>query len=131
MSAESIAKALLEANASVVSLVGSRIYLDARPEGDPLPAVVFGIISEVDELPVGAVAGQIPTMARVQVNCQSATAAGRKTLADAVVAAGDRKSGSIASTTVMSVFTERGPSSYSALVATFEQPVDYLIRYMR
>ncbi len=131
MSAEDISKSLLEASSAVTALVGSRIYLDARPEADPLPAIVYNLVDENDELPVGAVAGQIPTLARMQINCYATTAAGRKALVDAVIAAGDRKAGSIAGSTVNYVLAEKGPTSYSALVATFEQPVDYLIRYLR
>lgn len=131
MSAEIITKALLEADSGVVALVGAQIWLDARPEGEPLPALVMHIISEADVPPIDATPGLIPVEARVQIDCHAATAAGRQALVAAVLAAGDRKSGTVAGAAVEYVFVERGPSRYDALVEVFEQPVDYLMRYLR
>jgi hypothetical protein len=131
MSAESITLALLEAAAGVTALVGSRIYFDARPEADPLPALVYQVISDGDSPPIDATPGSTPALARVQINCLAATAEQRTALAEQVYQAGAKKSGEIAATHVQAVFPERGPSSYDAMVETYQQPVDYLIHFIR
>lgn len=131
MSAEAITLALLEAAPGVTVLVGSRIYFDSRPEGDPLPALVYQVVSDLDVPPIAATPGSIPAQARIQINCLAASAEARTALAEQVYQAGVRQSGEIAATHVQAVFPERGPSSYDAMVDTYQQPVDYLIHYIR
>lgn len=131
MNAEKITKTLLEAASGVTALAATRIYFDARPEADPLPALVYQVISDQPERPIDATPGSIPVTARIQINCLASTAEARSNLAEQVYMAGDRQSGLIAGITVMAVFPEKGPSSYDALVDTYQQPVDFLIHYLR
>ena len=131
MSAEAIAYALLTGATGVTALVSNRIYFDARPETDPLPAVVYQVVSDIDDLPIDATPGSIPATARIQINCLAASAEARTELARQVTLAGDRKSGTFAGITTRAVLTDRGPSSYDALVDTYQQSVDFLIRYVR
>lgn len=131
MNAEKVTLALLEAAPGVTAIVGSRIYFDARPEADALPAVVYQVVSDTDRLPIKAGGGSVPATARIQLNCLAATAEARSALSDAVLQAGDRKSGPYAGVTVTAAIADKGPSSYDALVATYQQPVDFVIHYIR
>lgn len=131
MNAEKVTLALLEAAAGVTTLVGQRIYFDARPEADPLPALVYQVVIDLPERPIDATPGVVPVTARIQVNCLAATAEARSNLAEQVYLAGDRKSGAYSGITVLAVFPEKGPSSYDAMVDTYQQPVDFLIHYLR
>lgn len=130
MNAEKIAFALLQV-AGVTNLVGTRIYFDARPEEDPLPAIVYTVVDEIDDLPIDATPGSIPATARIQVSGLAATAEQRSQLAEQIALAGDRKSGTIAGITVTAVMIDRGPTGYDALVDTYYQSVDYLIHFQR
>ncbi len=132
MSAELVIKALLDASAGVSAIVSTRLYSGARPEGDPLPAVVWEEISDVPLPPIDITAGSEPMTGRIQVNCLAATSAGVKALKDAVIAACHKQSGSIGGITVQSVLQDSaGPRSYDALVDTFQQPVDFIVQYVR
>ena len=131
MTPEKIIKALLEADAGVVALVGTKLYDQTRPEADALPAVVWELISDIAEAPIRAGAGTQPTAARLQVNCLATTIAAAKTLAEAVRTACHLQSGTIASATVMGTFCNRGPSSYDNTVEIYMQPVDVVIHYLR
>lgn len=131
MTPEKIVKALLDADSAVAALASTRLYDQTRPESGALPAVVWELISDVAEPPIRAGAGTQPAAARLQVNCLASTVAAAKTLAQAVIAACDLKSGTYASATVLAVFCNRGPSSYDREVETYLQPVDVLIHYLR
>lgn len=131
MTPEKIVKALLDADASVAALAWTRLYDQTRPEKDALPAVVWELISDIAEPPIRAGTGTQPTAARVQVNCLAETIAAAKTLAQAVIAACDLKSGTIASATVLATFCNRGPSNYDREVEIYLQPVDVVIHYLR
>jgi len=132
MSAEVVIKALLESSSGLASLVSTRLYSGARPEGDPLPAVVWSEVSDVPLPPIDISTGAEPMTGRIQVNCLASTSAGVKALKEAVVAACHKQSGSIAGITVQSVLQDSaGPRSYDALVDTFQQPVDFIVQYVR
>lgn len=131
MHAEKATNALLEAATGVTDLTASRIYFDARPESDPLPAIVYQVVSDTPTRPIDATEGSIPALARVQINCLAHTAEQRSTLVEAVYQAGDRKSGTYSGVTVQAVLPEKGPSSYDALVDTYQQPVDFILHYLR
>lgn len=131
MTPEKIVKTLLESASAVTALTQLRLYDQNRPESDPLPAVVWELISDVPELPIRAGAGTQPTAARMQINCLATTVAAAKNLAQAVIAACDLKSGTIAGAVVMATFCSRGPSSYDKDVDIYMQPIDLVIHYLR
>ena len=132
MSAELVIKALLDASAGVAAIVSTRLYSGVRPEGGALPAVVWEEISDVPLPPIDITAGSEPMTGRIQVNCLATTSAGVKALKDAVIAACHKQSGSIGGITVQSVLQDSaGPRSYDALVDTFQQPVDFIVQYVR
>ena len=132
MSAELVIKTLLDAAAGVTALVSTRLYSNARPEGDPLPAVVWVEIDDAPRPPIDITTGAEPMTGRIQVNCLAATSAGVKALKDAVIAACHKKSGSIGGISVQSVLQDTaGPRSYDALVDTYQQPVDFIVQYVR
>ena len=132
MSAELVIKALLEASAGVGALVSTRLYSETRPEGTALPAIVWSEVSDVPLPPIDITAGSEPMTGRIQVNCLAATSAGVKALKDAVIAACHKQSGSLGGITVQSVLQDvAGPRSYDALVDTYQQPVDFIVQYLR
>lgn len=132
MSAELVIKALLEADAGVGALASTRLYSGARPEGDPLPAIVWTEISDAPQSPIDITAGAEPCTGRIQVNCLAETSAGCKALKDAVVAACHKQSGSLGGVTVQAVLqSTAGPRSYDALVGTHQQSVDFIVHYIR
>lgn len=132
MSGELVIKALLDASAGVAALVSTRLYSGARPEGDPLPAIVWIEIDDAPRPPIDISAGAEPMTARIQVVCLAATSAGVKALKDAVIAACHKQSGSIGGISVQSVLQDSaGPRSYDALVDTHQQPVDFIVQYIR
>lgn len=132
MSGELVIKALLEAAAGVTALAGQRLYSGARPEGDPLPAVVWIEIHDAPRPPIAGTPGSEPCDARIQVNCLASSSAGVKALKDAVIAACHRQAGVIGGITVTAVLQDMaGPRSYDALVDTWQQPVDFLVHYLR
>lgn len=132
MRAEKVIYTLLNAAAGVTALVGTRIYAVTRPEGDALPAIVIDAISDTPQSPIDASAGPEPMLARIQVNCLGATPESVKSLLDQARLACHLKSGTIASITVNMVLQDAsGPDSYDALVETYMQPIDFIIRYQR
>jgi hypothetical protein len=132
MSAELVIKTLLDASSGLAALVSTRLYSGARPEGDPLPAVVWVEVSDLPRPPIDITTGTEPMSGRIQVNCLATTSAGVKAIKDAVIAACHKQSGVIGGITVQSVLQDSaGPRSYDALVDTFQQPVDFIVQYLR
>lgn len=132
MSGELVIKTLLEAAPGVTALVGARLYSLFRPEGDPLPAVVWSEISDVPRTPIAGTAGSEPMSARIQVNCLARTSAGVKQLKDAVIAACHKQAGVIGGVTVTAVLQDpAGPRGYDALVDTAYQSIDFVVHYLR
>lgn len=132
MSAELVIKTLLDANAALAALVSTRITSLYRPEDGLLPAVVHVEISDAPRPPIDITTGQEPMAGRIQVNCLARTSAEVRTLKEAVIAACHKQSGSIGGITVQSVLQDSaGPRSYDALVDTFQQPVDFIVQYVR
>jgi hypothetical protein len=132
MSAELAVYTLLANHTGLGNLVSQRIYADARPELDPLPAVVYATISDTPTPPIDATAGLEPCTARVQVNCLCTSAAARKCLTEQVIAALHKQSGSIAGVSVQAILqSSAGPSQYDALVDVYSQSVDFIVHYLR
>lgn len=132
MRAEKVIKALLEAAPGVTALVGSRLYAVTRPELDPLPAVVWSVISDMPRPPFDATAGSEPCSARIQINCLGAGVAAVKALVEQVRLACHLQSGTVAGITVIAVLQDvAGPDSYDALVDTYQQSVDFVVHYLR
>ncbi len=132
MSAEIVIKTLLDASAGVAALAGTRLYSCARPEGDPLPALVWQEVSDAPRPPIDITAGAEPMTGRIQVNCLGRTSAEVKSLKDAVISACHKQSGTISGITVQAILQEpAGPRMYDALVDTWFQSVDFIVHYLR
>lgn len=130
MRAEAILYALLNASSGLAALVGTRIYLDTRPEEDPLPAVVYELIHEKQD---DARIGERETVtARMQVNCLAAVAEDAVNVREQVRLAGHNRSGVIAGYTVIACLEESaGPDSYDHLVNIYAKPMDFILHYLR
>ncbi len=130
MRAEAILYSLLGAYPGLAALVGTRIYLDTRPEEDPLPAVVYELIHEKQD---DARTGERETVtARMQVNCLAANAEDAVNVRETVRLACHNQSGTIAGYTVIaSLEDSAGPDSYDHLVNIYAKPMDFIIHYLR
>ncbi len=130
MKPETVIYTLLGASSAIAAQVGSRIYLDTRPEADWLPAITYGLISDVQD---GArpIDPELVT-ARVQVNCMGNVADDLVTLREAVRLACHNRSGSIGGVEVVACIQQSmGPDSYDELVNVYLKPVDFKIHYVR
>jgi hypothetical protein len=77
--------AKLLATPGVAGLAGTRVYPGSRPQGSPLPALVFSLI---DGMPLYADDGEVGlAQSRVQIDCWADSYADAKTLARSVKAA--------------------------------------------
>ena len=130
MRAEAIVYALLGGSPGLTALVGTRIYLDTRPEADPLPAVVYELIHEKQD---DARLGERETVtARVQVTSLGAIAEDAVNVREAVRLACHNQSGAIAGYTVIACLEDAaGPDSYDHLVNIYAKPMDFIIHYLR
>lgn len=77
-------RALLLNTSAITSFTGTRINFGSHPQGDPLPAIVLNVISEIDDLHMQG-ADQFPE-ALVQVDCYAATYKAAKQVSRAVSA---------------------------------------------
>ena len=130
MRAEAILYSLLNASSGLAALVGTRIYLDTRPEEDPLPAVVYELIHEKQD---DARIGERETVtARMQINCFGAIAEDAVNVREAVRLACHNQSGAIAGYTVIACLEDAaGPDSYDHLVNIYAKPMDFIIHNLR
>lgn len=84
MSIETDFRATLAAHAPLASLVSTRIALNAVPEGDAVPLVVYAC---AHDRTLGLDNTLLADQCAIQVECWAATAAQADAVADAVVAA--------------------------------------------
>jgi hypothetical protein len=132
MKAETVIKSLLDASVDLTALVGTRIYLDTRPEADLLPAVVFELISDRPDTPAFPGTNSEMCTARMQVNCLARTAESAVALREAVKAACHLHYGVINGIAVTACLQDQcGADSYDALVDIYTKPVDFILRYLR
>ncbi len=130
MKPETVIYTLLNASGAIAAQVGERIYLDTRPEADPLPAITFGLISDVQD---GArpIDPELVT-ARVQVNCMGNVADELVGLRESVRMACHNQSGTIGGVEVVaSIQQSMGPDTYDELVNVYLKPIDFKIHYVR
>lgn len=130
MKAETALYALLDASPSLAMLVGSRIYLDTRPEADPLPAVVYELVSDKQD---NTRVGEFETAkARLQVNCLGQMAEDAANVREAVKMACHNQSGAFGGVTVLAcIQSGSGTDSYDELVNIYVKPMDFMVHYLR
>ena len=130
MKAEQAIYALLNSSTVLTALVTNRIYLDTRPEADPLPAVVFELISDRQD---NACLGEPEkATARIQVNCLGQMAEDAVNVREAVKTACHNQSGVFGGVTVLACLQEgSGADSYDELVNIYVKPMDFTIHYLR
>lgn len=130
MSAEKVTQTLLNASAELVALVGTRIYLDTRPEADPLPAVTYETISDRQDSTEQS--GKEKVTARVQVNCMGNTAESAHAVREAARKAMHKAGGTIGGIQVVQIVNDGAHGdSYDPLVDIYTKPVDFIIHYLR
>ncbi len=130
MRAETVINTLLTGSTSLTALVGTRIYLDTRPEADPLPALVYNLISDRQD---NARQGEKETVtARVQVNSFSRTAEEAIAVREQVRLACHLKAGSLGGIQVVACLEDSsGGDSYDHMVDIYNKPMDFIIHYLR
>jgi hypothetical protein len=138
MIVETVTKTLLEASAGLQTLVGTlpamRAYLDNRPEGDALPAIVYVLVSDQVDTPDWQQTGtnQERCQARVQVNCLGSTSESADAVREAVRTAMHGKTGIIGGYVVAACLqAQAGADTYDMLVATYNKPIDFMVHYFR
>ncbi len=130
MKAETVVYTLLTASSAIAGVVGTRIYLDNRPEADPLPAIVYGMVSDK---PDGArpIDPEMMT-ARMQINCLGLNADPLVTLRDLVRQALNNQSGVIGGVSVVACIQDSaGPDSFDETTITYVKPIDFIVHYLR
>jgi hypothetical protein len=130
MRAETIIYTLLGNSTGLAALVSTRIYLDTRPEADPLPAVVYELISDRQD---NARIGEFEYVtARIQVNCLGQMAEDAVNVREQVRLACHNKSGVIGGCTVVYCLQDSaGPDSYDELVNIYAKSIDFIVHYQR
>ena len=130
MNAEIALYALLNGSSGLATLVATRIYLDTRPEADPLPAVAFELISDKqDNQRIGE---QEKATARMQVNCLGQSAEDAVNVREAVRLACHNKTGIFGGVTVVFCIQEgAGADTYDELVNIYVKPIDFMLHYLR
>ncbi len=130
MKAEAAIYAMLNASSAVAAIVGSRIYLDTRPEADPLPAIVYSLVSEKQD---NARIGDTETVtSRMQVVCLGNVADVLVTLRENVRLACHNQTGVFGGTEVIySLLDSAGPDTYDELVNIYAKSSDFLIHFTR
>ena len=129
MRAETVINTLLNGSTSLAALVSTRIYLDTRPEADPLPAVVYELISDRQD-------NSYPDQkerctARMQINCMDVTAEGAVAVREAARVACHNHAGTIGGITVVDASRTVRRDSYDQLVNIYVKPIDFVIHYLR
>lgn len=130
MSPEKIIVALLEGDAGVTALVGTRIYPAATSQGVDRPAAFYELIADVPQPTLSASVGENVNVARVSVLCVGATYTSARELGEAVRTACHLKHGTFAGVKVISsVLASRGPDFSDAEQGSFVNPLDFSITY--
>lgn len=131
MIAETVIYSLMNGFAALTSLVGQRIYFDTRPEDDPMPAVVYELISDKLDYPYGA-GEQEQRTARIQVTSFGTTAEQALAVRQQVRLSAIQKSGVIAGYTVILIVDGgTGADAYDHLVDIYSKPMDFIVHYLR
>ncbi|MGQ5524256.1 DUF3168 domain-containing protein [Chitinimonas sp. PSY-7] len=130
MAPEKILHALLRDSAGLVALVQNRIYPLRRPQGDPLPAVVYRLISEVPSGVIDQSAGPALMTARVQIDALASNYSLLKQVIEQIKNACHLKSGTVAGCHLVSATLElAGPDDWIDDPQCFVQPVDIRLIY--
>lgn len=123
MSHNAAIKAMLGADATLVALIGPRMFAVLAPQGTPAPYVTWATIDTEDEHAGGADRDTVGR--RVQFTCYGSTFDVAEEVADSLHAAVSRVSGVYAGETVQGVFRESARDTYGESAELFARVVDY------
>jgi hypothetical protein len=129
VSLESGLVAHLMADGDVADLIGSRLYPLRVPQDVVLPAVVYQVITDIEEHTHDGPSGLV--QARMQMTYHGSTYSEAKSVKDAILASIDGFSGTMGSTAVASVESQAASDSWST---AHEVPVvrqDFMVWYQR
>jgi hypothetical protein len=129
--AEAVIYSLLTGYAPLTNLVGTCIYFDTRPEDDPIPAVVYELISDKLDYTPNVNEPESRT-ARIQVTAFGSTAEQALSVREQVGPAAKNRSGQIAGYTVIDIDDGgSGADAYDHLVDIYSKPMDFIVHYLR
>jgi hypothetical protein len=129
MKPEAVTSTLLNVGA-ITAIVGNRIALAQLPENSAYPALVYNVISDVPMPPINAQAGGTLVQCRMQITALARTLSDVKSILEAVRQAMNYRSGTIASTTVVSIVRVMAtPYGKDDEASVFYQSADYMITY--
>jgi hypothetical protein len=122
----------LQATAAVTAICSTRGYPGVLPQGATLPAYVYMLVSDVGVHHMTNAAGL--ALARVQVDCYSATESGAHTLAEAVRDALQGQRFTQASTTIRTCHLDNGNTFYESPIdgsdaGRYIRTLDFLVNY--
>jgi hypothetical protein len=132
VSAESIAYALLTADAGIAAAVGARVFPGVLPQGQTLPAIVFELVSATPLPVIDATVATHLMRSRVQINLLGPDYAALHTLRDTVVLAVRHQRGTIGGDVVHSTLLDyEGPVSFDDALQTWQRPIDLIITHQQ
>ena len=130
MRAETIIYTLLSNSTGLAALVGQNINLDTRAEDAPLPAIVYGLISDKQDNAVPG--GAEMCTARIQVNVFSQSSENAVAIREQVRLACHNQSGTVGGYTLIDCIQDvAGADSYEELIDTHCKPIDFILHYLR
>lgn len=140
MRAEAVIHALLAADATVLTLLGSnpiRLYPSRLPQNTTMPAAAYQAISGTELTPIDAQAGRQVVRTRVQFNAMAKTYAEVKALIEAARLACLYKSGFIATgvaaigtVQVLSILRDNvGPDQRDDDLGLYMQSIDFMVMH--
>lgn len=127
MMVEKAVYALLSGAAGLVALVSARIYPVIVSQGEPLPAVIYLVVSKQSEHCMGLDSNL--TRARVQVTAFASTQTSARSVADAIKSAMSRKRGTYGGVSVDDVLFDNETSFYSPDALAYQINQDFTIFY--
>lgn len=122
---------LLSTDSGVSAIASTRVYISLMPESPTFPAIVYRMISEKTFPAMGADVGIVRR--RMQVDCWGETATDARNLADAVIAALSRYSGTVTytggSTVISDIYRDGVIDLYDEHARKFQRAVDFIVFY--
>lgn len=129
MRAEKVLTDLLEADAGVAAIVGTKIYGNVPPENTAAPLIVYRKLAAVRNLSL-SMSALAEVEARIEVLCIATTYAQLKALAEAVRVALAYKRGTYAGVDVLNITVDdESADEYDADLREHAQSWVYLIKH--
>lgn len=132
MSAEDVIYALVSGAGPVTAIVGERIYPVVLAQGQPLPAIVYSLVTVTRPPAIDAAAPTHLARSRIQLDLMARDYPTLQALRAAVVAALQFQRGVIAGTTVHSVLhAGEGATQHDGELQVYYRPIDFIVTHQQ